>query len=64
MADIVQELTIEATPENVFHALTTSDGIAEWWSNLANQETGRSGALDWAHLPNRELPPRTRTGRK
>jgi uncharacterized protein YndB with AHSA1/START domain len=33
MSEIVQELMIEATPENVFHALTTPDGIAGWWSN-------------------------------
>lgn len=33
MSEIVQELAIEATPENVFYALTTSDGISGWWSN-------------------------------
>lgn len=33
MSDIVEELTIEAMPENVFHALTLPDGIAGWWSN-------------------------------
>ncbi len=38
MSDIVQELTIEATPENVFHALTLPDGIAGWWSNHVTAE--------------------------
>ena len=38
MSDIVQELTIEATPENVFHALTSPDGIAGWWSNHVTTE--------------------------
>lgn len=38
MTDIVQELTIEATPENVFHALTEPDEIAEWWSNHVTAE--------------------------
>ncbi len=33
MAEIVKELTIEVTPEKVFDALTTPDGIAMWWSN-------------------------------
>ncbi len=33
MSDIVQELTIEASPENVFHALTWPDGITGWWAN-------------------------------
>ncbi len=38
MSDIVQELTIEATPENVFHALTLPDGIAGWWSNYVTAD--------------------------
>jgi len=38
MSDIVRELMIEATPENVFHALTLPDGIAEWWSNRVTAE--------------------------
>jgi uncharacterized protein YndB with AHSA1/START domain len=38
MSDIVQELTIEATPENVFHALTMPDGITGWWSNHSTAE--------------------------
>ena len=33
MADIVQKLTIEASPENIFHALTRPDGITGWWAN-------------------------------
>lgn len=38
MSEIVQELTIEATPENVFHALTRPVGIAGWWSNQVTAE--------------------------
>ena len=38
MPDIVQELIIEATPENIFHALTLPDGIAGWWSNHVTAE--------------------------
>lgn len=38
MSDIVQALTIEATPEKVFHALTRPDGIAGWWSNRVTAE--------------------------
>ncbi len=33
MSTIVQELTIEAAPEKVFHALTRPEEIAGWWSN-------------------------------
>jgi len=32
MSDIVQELTIEATPENVFHALTKPRHLFYWMS--------------------------------
>ena len=38
MSDIVQELTIEAPPENVFHAITLPDEIAGWWSNHVTTE--------------------------
>ncbi len=38
MSDIIQELTIEATPENVFHALTLPGGITGWWSNHVTAE--------------------------
>jgi uncharacterized protein YndB with AHSA1/START domain len=31
-------MTIEATPENVFHALTLPDRIAGWWSNHVTAE--------------------------
>lgn len=33
MPAIVKELTIAATPENVFNALTKQDEIARWWTN-------------------------------
>jgi len=33
MAAIVEELTIEASSENVFKALTQQDEIACWWTN-------------------------------
>ena len=33
MADIVEELTIEASPERVFNALTQQDKIACWWTD-------------------------------
>jgi len=33
MAAIVEELTIEASPESVFNALTQQDKIACWWTD-------------------------------
>jgi len=44
MSEIVQELTIEATPEHVIDALTTPDGIAAWWSKRVSAEP-QVGAL-------------------
>jgi len=38
MADIVQEMTIEATPEKVFNALTRQVELAQWWTNHVNAE--------------------------
>lgn len=36
MADIVEELTIEAASERVWKALTQSDEIGHWWTNDLN----------------------------
>jgi uncharacterized protein YndB with AHSA1/START domain len=38
MADIVQELTIEARPEKVFAALTRQDELAQWWTTHVTTE--------------------------
>jgi uncharacterized protein YndB with AHSA1/START domain len=35
MADIHQQITIEAAPERVFEALTARDGLAGWWTDDA-----------------------------
>jgi len=38
MPDIVQELTIRATPESVFAAITQPDEITRWWANQVTAE--------------------------
>ncbi len=38
MPDIVQELTINATPERVFSAITQPDELTRWWANGATTE--------------------------
>ncbi len=38
MSDIVQELTIAATPETVFTAITQQDDITRWWANDVTAE--------------------------
>jgi uncharacterized protein YndB with AHSA1/START domain len=42
MPDIRHLVHIKSTPEKIFKALTTQDGIASWWSpfNNAKPETG------------------------
>ncbi len=35
MPDILIEVTIAATPENVFEALTEQNGLASWWTTHA-----------------------------
>jgi uncharacterized protein YndB with AHSA1/START domain len=50
----VQELTIEATPENVFHALTLPEGITGWWSNHVTAEL-KVGSLTEIRFENGEV---------
>jgi uncharacterized protein YndB with AHSA1/START domain len=38
MSAIVEEITIAATPERVFNALTRQDEMVLWWSNEAHVE--------------------------
>ncbi len=38
MADIVQELTIEADPQKVFNAITRQDELAQWWTKHVSAE--------------------------
>ncbi len=54
MSDIVQELTIEATPENVFHALALPDGITGWWANQVTAEL-KVGSLTEIRFENGEV---------
>ncbi len=51
MSDIVQELLIEATPEQTFYALTTAEGIRQWWSNQVTAEPA-VGSLIEVSFPN------------
>lgn len=44
MADILHQITIEATPSDIYAALTTINGIKNWWTDaceLASQEGGQ-----------------------
>ncbi len=54
MSEIVQELTIEAPPENVFHAITLPDGITGWWANHVAVEP-KVGSLAEIRFDNGEV---------
>jgi uncharacterized protein YndB with AHSA1/START domain len=54
MPDIVQEVTIEVAPENVFHAITTPDGITGWWANQVTAEP-KAGSLTEIRFDNGEV---------
>lgn len=45
MADIRHRVGIAASPERVYEALTTIDGISGWWSHDAEGDPGPGGTL-------------------
>ena len=45
MADILHRVGIQSTPEAVFQALTTRDGLAAWWTNATQGEGNVGGVL-------------------
>jgi uncharacterized protein YndB with AHSA1/START domain len=51
MSAIVKELTIEASPQCIFSALTQQDEIARWWANEARvkPEVGSLGEFRFRH---------------
>ncbi|MCI0693111.1 SRPBCC domain-containing protein [candidate division KSB1 bacterium] len=38
MADMVHQVTIAASPEKVFQALTTQEGLKSWWTSDTEAE--------------------------
>jgi uncharacterized protein YndB with AHSA1/START domain len=53
MAAIVEEFTIEASPEYVFNALTQQDEIACWWTNDLSVTSSSSESevfQEWQHV--------------
>lgn len=64
MADIVQDLPIQAPPERVFRTISTSQGLDAWWTKRAAGEP-REGAeytfwfspeYDWRAVVTRCVP--------
>ena len=47
MVDILHRVGVEATPERVFEALTTIDGLAGWWTTDTHGDGDVGGVLQF-----------------
>jgi len=47
MADLKHQIDIEASPEQVYAALATSQGLAGWWTADAHAEEGIGGKAEF-----------------
>jgi uncharacterized protein YndB with AHSA1/START domain len=47
MVDILHRVGIGAKPEKVFEALTTIQGLADWWTTGTKGEAGKGGTIDF-----------------
>ena len=50
MAEIAMQIEIAASADSVYQALTTTDGVAGWWTDR-NETTGVTGTIDRFHFP-------------
>jgi uncharacterized protein YndB with AHSA1/START domain len=52
MADILHRIGVEAsTPQKVYDALTTLDGLSGWWAENTSGETGLGGVIKFRFRP-------------
>jgi uncharacterized protein YndB with AHSA1/START domain len=47
MADILHRVGIESSPNEVYKALTTREGLAAWWTNNTQGESNVGGVLQF-----------------
>ena len=47
MPDIFHRVGIDAEPQRVFEALTTIDGIKNWWSSVAHGDASQGGVFQF-----------------
>ncbi len=47
MADILHRVGIKSSPEEVYKALTTREGLAAWWTNNTQGESKVGGVLQF-----------------
>ncbi len=45
MKTIIHAVHIHATPKQVFEALTTTDGLSQWWTTQVTLEPGTGGLI-------------------
>jgi len=52
MADILHRIGVEqSSPEQVYEALTTMDGLSGWWTEKTSGETGLGGVIEFRFGP-------------
>ncbi|MFG1805113.1 SRPBCC domain-containing protein [Streptomyces sp. NPDC049040] len=52
MADILHRIGVEqASPERVYEALTTLEGLSGWWAEKTSGETGLGGVIEFRFAP-------------
>ena len=50
MADIIHRVRIKASPDKVFWALSTIEGLAAWWTENTSGTTDVGKTIALAHL--------------
>ena len=52
MADILHRIGVEhSSPERVYDALTTLDGLSGWWTEKTTGDTALDGVLEFRFIP-------------
>ena len=62
MPDILHRVGVNTSPENVYKALSTIDGLAHWWITTAKGDSHQGGIVDFGFCQMKviELKPDTR----
>jgi uncharacterized protein YndB with AHSA1/START domain len=46
MPDILHRIGVAAPPQSVYDVLTTTDGVAGWWTDVAHGDAGGGGTIE------------------
>ena len=47
MVDILHKVGVKSSPDDVYEALTTRDGLAGWWTEDTKGQTDVGGVLEF-----------------